>query len=150
MSDTQITWDFIRRTLERLNMVAAKVHAKSLAEELALRACTELPPYDYLSDVFEHLRKIADPWAHPNGACRQCGESIGRDHNGARFCSDRCRQRAYRLRLKQRGQGSKRNARSNGDASSDAGARANVTRTVRPLAASNAPALSLGATNDPH
>jgi hypothetical protein len=39
-----------------------------------------------------------DPNAHPNGACPECGKDIGRDHNGARYCSDRCRQRAYRVR----------------------------------------------------
>jgi hypothetical protein len=97
-----LTWPFIVRTLKRLKMVAAEIDAETLARELVARGCMSIPPYEYLSDVFDYLREIADPNAHPNGACRYCGKEIYRDSNAAIFCSNKCRQRAYRLRLKQR------------------------------------------------
>ncbi len=123
---TEITWNFVRRTLERLRMIEAKIDARVLAEELARRGCTSWN-YSYLSDVWDYMRESGDPNAHPHGACDHCGAPIYRDSNAARFCSNRCRQSAYRLRLKQRGGGSKRNRPPNGDASTAVSAGSSVT-----------------------
>jgi hypothetical protein len=56
---------------------------------------------EFLTDVadFARTKHGFDPSAHPNGNCAFCGGYNGRDHNGAKYCSSRCRQRAYRARL---------------------------------------------------
>jgi hypothetical protein len=131
---SEVTWEFVRRTLERLRIVSTKIDARILAEELVRRGCTSLPPYEYLLDVHDYLREISDPYAHPHGACDHCGGKIHCDSNAARFCSNRCRQRAYRLRLKQWGDRAKCNGRPNGDASSSGMARPNVTQTANSMA----------------
>ena len=56
-----------------------------------------------MDDVWQYVRDLKEKaggsiYAHPNGNCPQCGHDIGRDHNGARYCSRECRQRAYRVR----------------------------------------------------
>jgi hypothetical protein len=102
----QLTLQFVLRTLKRLQMVT-RLDQELLAKEL-LPYCRDVQGLgEYLTDVAECMNKHRreqgiDPDAHPNGNCRQCGEAIWCDHNGARYCSRRCRQRAYRLRLKGR------------------------------------------------
>src|SRR5262245_23309801 len=98
-----ITWKFILRTLKRLDIVAARIDAELLAKELMARG-VEIPCPQYLDDTWYYWCKLMkeagrDPNAHPNGNCPQCGEDIGRDHKGAKYCSNRCKQRAYRERL---------------------------------------------------
>ena len=97
----RLTLQFVLRTLKRVQMIT-RLDAEHLAEALiALPA----PPGvqglgEYLDDVGECMRKKGyDPNAHPSGNCAQCGNEITRDHNGAHYCSNRCKQRAYRLRL---------------------------------------------------
>src|SRR5208283_1631172 len=98
-----MTWEFVLRTFKRLDMIARRIDAEVMAKELLAHHPKASFPTEYLADVWYYLRKFTreaggDINAHPNGNCPQCGEGISRDHNGARYCSDRCRQRAYRVR----------------------------------------------------
>jgi hypothetical protein len=98
----QLTWQFILRTFKRVGMIAARHSAKAIAKAMVERG-VEIPSPQYMDEVWQYMCKIkeeagGDIHAHPNGNCPQCGRDIGRDHNGARYCSTRCRQRAYRIR----------------------------------------------------
>jgi endogenous inhibitor of DNA gyrase (YacG/DUF329 family) len=83
----------------------------------------------------EPIREVAgrrlvpcDNMEEPSGNCPQCGHDIGRDHNGARYCSNRCKQRAYRLRLNGETARKKRNKLAVRDASASAPHKSNVTK----------------------
>jgi hypothetical protein len=98
----QLTWQFILRTFKRVDMIATRYSAESIAEGLVERG-VDLGAFEYMSDTADYMREFqrkagVDPYAHPNGNCAQCGEKISRDHNGAIYCSRECRQRAYRVR----------------------------------------------------
>jgi hypothetical protein len=104
---------FVLRTLTRVQMMT-RLDPQLLAEDLRRqdsKACHDvLGAMTFFEDVAEYLKQQGfDPYAHPNGKCRHCGDDILRDHNGAHYCSNACRQRAYRLRLKERRRGVKRN-----------------------------------------
>jgi hypothetical protein len=88
----------------------ARLDQKHLVEAVALHyGDGELHALGtYLVDAAELSGKPMCP-PHPNGNCRQCGAEIVRDSNAARYCSNRCRQRAYRLRLKGHRRPKKRN-----------------------------------------
>ena len=97
-----LTWPFVLRTIRRVNMIAARYDAETMAKWLVERG-VEIGGAEYFSDISDYMRIAQrkagiDPNAHPNGNCPQCGKDIGRDHNGARYCSTSCRQRAYRVR----------------------------------------------------
>lgn len=100
----QLTLRFVLRTLERLRMVT-RLDDKNLAEELKA-AGWRLNDVAFLGQYLLNVVELNGGLNHdhPNGNCPQCGHDIGRDHNGARYCSNRCRQRAYRLRLNRQGQ----------------------------------------------
>jgi hypothetical protein len=97
-----LTWAFVLRTFKRVDMVSARYSAEIIAKALVERG-DEIGSPEYLRDIWEYMRDLkreagVDIHAHPNGNCPQCGHDIGRDHNGARYCSTRCRQRAWRER----------------------------------------------------
>jgi hypothetical protein len=97
----QLTWQFVLRTLARLKMMT-RLDQKWVAKELLAKGMDLHGLGTWLQDIEEYIRDFqreagVDPYAHPNGNCPQCGNDIGRDHNGARYCSDKCRQRAYRV-----------------------------------------------------
>jgi hypothetical protein len=100
----QLTWAFVLRTFKRVDMIAARYDAEDLAKWLVDRGEEErLGHAQYLNDVWEYVcsyqRELGrDPYAHPNGNCRQCGKEISCDSNKAIYCSRKCRQRAYRVR----------------------------------------------------
>jgi hypothetical protein len=101
----QLTLQFVLRTLKRVQEMT-RLDEKLLAETLvAERAPPDVQGLgEYLETVGHFMQKLGfDSNKHPNGNCAQCGDEIYRDHNGARYCSDRCKQRAYRLRLNGRG-----------------------------------------------
>src|SRR4051794_14019573 len=96
-----ISLSFILRTLERLNTVS-RISEKELGEALL--------PYQghkrhnvrflgqYLLDLWElGIRDIEKD--EPERLCAECGRENNRDHRGAKYCSHRCRQRAYRNRV---------------------------------------------------
>jgi hypothetical protein len=99
-----ITWAFVLRTFKRVGMIAARHSPEAIAKAMVERGVAKaLGQAEYMSDVADYMRSAqreagVDPNAHPNGNCPQCGDDIGRDHNGARYCSRECRQRAYRVR----------------------------------------------------
>jgi hypothetical protein len=99
----QLTWQFVLRTFKRVDMIHARYSSEAIAKALVERGAEIGCSPEYLSDIWDHMCKLkreagVAPNAHPNGNCPQCGHDIGRDHNGARYCSTRCRQRAYRIR----------------------------------------------------
>jgi hypothetical protein len=99
MVGRRLTWAFILRTIERVNMIASRYSAESMAKALVERGVHLKGAADYLSDINEYVREMGyDPNKHPNGNCAQCGKAIMCDHNGAIYCSRECRQRAYRVR----------------------------------------------------
>lgn len=123
----QLTWPFVLRTLARLNMMTRL--DEWLAEEFVAKGVNVQGLGEYLMTVAEYMRGMGfDPNRHPNGNCAHCGEEIGCDHNGARYCSSRCRQRAYRLRLNKRGRQLKRHKAAVCDTSIRAESETNVTR----------------------
>jgi hypothetical protein len=125
----QLTLQFVLRTLKRLQMMTRLDH-ELLAKELLAYRVEVGGLGQYLEDVAYYMKKQGfDPSAHPNRNCAQCGGENGRDHNGARYCSTRCRQRAYRLRLKQRRQPLNRNKPRRHDTSFAAETNRNVTPT---------------------
>jgi hypothetical protein len=92
----------VLRTFKRVDMISARYSSEALAKALIERGA-KIMSTEYMSDIWQHMRKLkeeagVDPWAHPNGPCAQCGKEISCDHNGARYCSTRCRQRAWRER----------------------------------------------------
>ena len=98
----QLTWPFVLRTFKRVDMIAARYSAESMAKGLIERGVS-ISAAEYFSDIADYMREFqckagVDPNAHPNGNCAQCGGEISCDHNGARYCSTRCRQRAWRER----------------------------------------------------
>jgi hypothetical protein len=98
----QLTWQFVLRTFKRVEMISRRYSSDAMAKALVERG-VEIPSPQYMDDIWQLMCKLkkaagVDPGAHPNGNCPQCGHDIGRDHNGARYCSTRCRQRAYRVR----------------------------------------------------
>src|SRR5262245_21341825 len=97
----RLTMRFVLRTLQRLQM-RKRLNDKLIAEALA-KAGYNLSELEFLSNFLEGVHYYAgsphDYDQHPNRNCPQCGEKIIRDHNGAKYCSNRCKQRAYRLRL---------------------------------------------------
>src|SRR5262249_46068836 len=110
-----LSLQFVLRTFARLRMIAARYGAGWLAKELAPYSDQLCFPCQYASDILDYMgRGASEP---PNGNCAQCGREIMRDSNAARYCSARCRQRAYRLRLKGPGQPKKRNGPAVCDAS---------------------------------
>jgi hypothetical protein len=105
-----ITLRVVRRTLTRLQTMTRLDQAKLAKQLLPYRHNVQFLA-QYLEDVSYYMRQQGyDPnpqQRHPK--CLHCGGENSRDHNGARYCSDRCRQRAYRLRLNDRPCSTKRN-----------------------------------------
>jgi hypothetical protein len=94
-----LTSKFILRTLERMKMVT-RYDAKTIADLLLKNKHRAINPQflgTYLDDVSQLMGR--DSNAHPHGPCDECGGSISLDHNGARFCSNACRQKSYRKRV---------------------------------------------------
>jgi hypothetical protein len=106
----KLTAKFILRTLDRLQMVT-RYHAEVIADCLLKNKRTDTKPGflgQYLLDVEEYILKHsgrASDDSRRRLQCDHCGKEIDLNHNGARFCSNTCRQKAYRLRLKQRASG---------------------------------------------
>jgi hypothetical protein len=101
----QLTWQFVQRTFKRVDMIQARYSSETIAKALVERGAEIGCSPEYLTDIWYYMRKLkeevgGDIYAHPNGNCPQCGRDIGRDHHGARYCSTRCRQRAWRQRGK--------------------------------------------------
>jgi hypothetical protein len=91
----------VLRTFKRVDMISARYSSEAIAKALVERG-VDIPSAQYMSDIWDYMRDLKSAaggsiHAHPNGNCPQCGHDIGRDHNGARYCSNRCKQRAYRL-----------------------------------------------------
>jgi hypothetical protein len=100
---------FVLRTLARVQMMtrlSVEPLADNLIEEMGGSKAWETAGClsNYLEEVSDAIqKKIGDacyerPGGDPN--CLQCGQKVGRDHNGALYCSRRCRQKAYRVRQK--------------------------------------------------
>jgi hypothetical protein len=88
-----------RRTIARLGTLAHRVPAKVLAELLAdIRPGTFLYLSTYLSDVEEYARTAAR--AAKNRPCSnpKCGHYLDFEAANVRYCSQSCRQAAYRQR----------------------------------------------------
>jgi hypothetical protein len=99
----RLTWQFILRTFKRVGMIQARYSSGAIAKALIKQGADLGCSAEYLSDIWHYMRKLkeeagVDPNAHPNGNCRQCGEKIWCDSHAARYCSTRCRQRAWRER----------------------------------------------------
>jgi hypothetical protein len=99
----RLTWAFVLRTFKRVEMISARYSSETIAKALIEQGLKLGCAPEYLSDIGDYMRQFqreagVDPNAHPNGNCPQCGHDIGRDHNGARYCSTPCRQRAWRER----------------------------------------------------
>jgi predicted nucleic acid-binding Zn ribbon protein len=130
-STKQLALQFVPRTLVRLRMVTRLDHE---------RLAKVLIPYrdefgflgEYLVDVAHYMRQHGGDGRHPNGDCPECGKAIDRDHNGARYCSNRCKQRAYRKRLRSNSQRAENNRNKTAvrDASISAADKSIVTREV--------------------
>jgi len=95
-----LTLRWVLRTLERLNTISARVSNEEFAR--ALMPYKNQKRYNihflgqWLLDVVE-LNEMAETPV-PNLLC-ECGKEVDRDHRGAKYCSNRCRQRAYRKRV---------------------------------------------------
>ena len=91
-----ITWQFVLRTFKPVDMIARAIDAEAKA---MVERGVGIPAPQYMDDIWQYMRKLGfDDNTHPNGNCPQCGNAIMVDHNGARYCSTACRQRAYRVR----------------------------------------------------
>jgi hypothetical protein len=126
----QLTLEFVLRTLTRLRMMT-RLDTELLAKELLPHRRDVQFLAEYLDDVAEYMMRLGvDPNKHPNGNCAQCGDEIGSNHNGARYCSNRCRQRAYRLRMKRRRRAMKHNKAAIRDTSYAAENKSTVTHSA--------------------
>jgi hypothetical protein len=103
----QLSWQFVLRTLKRIDMIAARYQAEDIARWLIDDGVYEMPcPDAFLADIWDcmqdRLKELGrDPYQNPNrkhDKCAACGSEIMQEHNGAIYCSTRCRQRAYRER----------------------------------------------------
>jgi hypothetical protein len=54
---------------------------------------------NYLDDVGHYMMEMGAEETRKHPQCIECGAENRRDHNGAKYCSDKCRQKAYRKRL---------------------------------------------------
>jgi hypothetical protein len=92
----QLTMTFVLRTLARVQMMT-RLNQKLLAKALLPHRHRHDVQYlsEYLGDVASCMGKV-ERRRHP--ACVECGDENMRDHHGARYCSNKCRQRAYRKR----------------------------------------------------
>jgi hypothetical protein len=98
-----ITWAFVLRTFKRVNMIAGRYDSEAIAKELIEQGVGLDGVDTFLSDVGDYMRTLDHDFYCGNGRpkhdkCAVCDEKIERDHNGARYCSRECRQRAYRVR----------------------------------------------------
>jgi hypothetical protein len=101
----QLTWDFVLRTFARLRMMT-RLDQKSLATALVddpvkARQSDIHRLSDWLRDLHAYMAELgydSNVAGRKNDNCAVCGEEILRDHNGAIYCSQKCRQRAYRER----------------------------------------------------
>jgi hypothetical protein len=139
-----LTLQFVLRTLARVQMMT-RLDEKLLAEQLIEEYGSGSKAWgivvsagDYLEGVAEAIKNkighdacYARPGGDPN--CPQCGEKVERDRADARYCSDRCRQRAYRLRLKKRRRTMKRNKPAVHDTSICAGNETTATHQGKAL-----------------
>jgi len=89
------TLQSIRRTLVRLNTVT-RYSEEAIAKALLPHVKADQIQFlsEYLSDVAELMRKDDVVVRR----CAECGDSIP-SRTDARYCSPRCRQRAYRKRV---------------------------------------------------
>lgn len=90
-----IRW--VRRTLARVRWLADRVDAEELANVLVAHGGAQRDNvqylHDYLGEVHEYLTRV-----RPEPKCTVCGiERVG-PRPDARYCSPRCRQRAYLAR----------------------------------------------------
>jgi hypothetical protein len=120
---------FALRTLARMHTVASRVDAETLALALLARDKNFSNIVDFILDVREYMEKHGAPPRQ----CAECGEPLdgrfGSYRADARYCSPKCRTRAYRKRTA-------RTSNSNTDAShGDACDRADNTPSVRRLGA---------------
>jgi hypothetical protein len=100
---SEIDVRFVLRTLKRMRQLSMQLTPEALAEILAkLVHPSELNGLStYLSDVFELMKK-----QHEHRRCVECGGELDcvTSYNvrpEARYCSSKCRQRAYRTRVEQ-------------------------------------------------
>src|SRR5271165_1243161 len=102
----QLSEKFILGTLDRLRMIT-RYNVEVIADLLIKSRYPLTGRHDtqflgeYLIDVSQVIQEKLgyDPdrqFIHP---CDECGEDVDRNHNGARFCSNACRQKAYRKRV---------------------------------------------------
>jgi hypothetical protein len=123
-----ITLQFILRTLARLQMIT-RLDQELLAKDLEPHLTKGRVDFlgTFLDDVAHYMKKTEDR-RHPT--CMECGGENMRDHNGMRYCSDRCKQLAYRKRkrLFVKGPRNKRNKPSVRDASKAAALQTIVTQ----------------------
>jgi hypothetical protein len=102
----KLTWQFILRTLKRVDMIAARYDSKHIAKRLVDRGeLNRLRVPEYLSDIWQCARSYLKELGrdvydedHPNRNCLACGEKIDSDSNKTIYCKRKCRQRAYRVR----------------------------------------------------
>ena len=135
----QLTLRFVLRTLARLRMMT-RLDQEQLAKQLMTRRTDVQFLGEYLDTVSAYMKKHGFK-PYPDVNCPECGNKVERDHNGARYCSERCRQSAYRKRLISKRKKMKRNEPAIRDASFSVDGKSNVTPSV----AEPAPAMPAGA-----
>ena len=99
----QLTWPFVLRTFKRLSMIAARYDAETMAKALVENRVSMDGADTFLSDIGDYMRTLDHDFycsgrLPKHDKCLVCDEKIDLDHNGARYCSRECRQRAYRVR----------------------------------------------------
>jgi hypothetical protein len=102
-STRQPTWQFVLRTMKRVAIIARWYDAEALAKAFVENGVNMNGGDTFLNDIGDYMRSLDRNFYCSGGRpkhdkCAVCDEKIDRDHNGAIYCSRKCRQRAYRVR----------------------------------------------------
>jgi predicted nucleic acid-binding Zn ribbon protein len=131
------TVEEVLRTLARVEALGKLGRNEDVAAALAphLNGCRIQGLGEFLVDVAYYMKKIQTQEQYsPSRLCVVCDRDIDSERANVRFCSPKCRQKAYRERVmdNQPRRPSKCNGNAERDGTKDAGDHVSVTRASRP------------------
>jgi hypothetical protein len=107
----QLTWEYVLRTFKRVRMMTRLdqgLLAKRFADDPKAAVQVDVRGVcEWMDSLLNELDKagytsnVANVAGRRHDNCAVCGKEVMQDHNGAKYCSTECRQRAYRERKAQ-------------------------------------------------